>query len=99
VADEMVGWVDFLARATDRHHLTRPQILTALAAAVYDEPLPSQPTRYLVLGDDTAGEALEIVLVAQIEDRWLVIHAMPLRYRPATHPHRVMYDNVKGPRP
>lgn len=95
----MVEWVDFLARATDRHHLTRPQILTALAAAVYDEPLPDQPTRYLELGDDTAGETLEIVLVPQIKDRWLVIHAIPLRYRLAARPHRVMYDSLKGPRP
>lgn len=93
----MVEWVDFLARATDRHHLTRPQILDALAGALYDEPLPDQPTRHLVLGDDTTGQALEIVLVAQPEDRWFVIHAMPLRYRPPTHPHRVMYDTLKGP--
>jgi hypothetical protein len=92
----MVEWVDFLARATDRHHLTRPQILDALANALYDEPLPDEPNRHLVLGDDATGEALEMVLVPQLEDRWLVIHAMPLRYRPANHPHRVMYDGLKG---
>ncbi len=95
----MVEWVDFLARATDEHDLTRAQILAALAAAVYDEPLPDEPNRYLVLGEDTAGEALEMILVPQVEDRWLVIHAMQLRYRRATHPYRAMYDSLKGPRP
>jgi len=99
LADEMMEWVDFLARATDRHHLTREQILSALAGAVYDEPLPDDPTRHLVLGATDDGQPLEVVLVPQPDQRWLVIHAMPLSYRPPTHPHRLTYDRQNGDQP
>jgi len=94
----MMPWVDFDNRAT-KHGLTQGQILAALGAAVYDEPLPDSPNRSLVLGDTDDGQPLEIVLVPQIEGRWLVIHAMPLRYRSRTHPHRTTYDRQTGDRP
>lgn len=99
MADETMAEVDFDRRATEKHHLTRDQILTALVQAVYDEPLPDDPTRYLVLGDDSTGRPLEVIVAAQSNGRGLVIHAMPLLYRGPQHPFRVLYDQLKGPRP
>jgi len=99
MADETVAGVDFHRRATEKHGLTRGQILTALLQAVYDEPLPDNPTRYLVLGDDPTGQPLEVIVAAQSNGRGLVIHAMPLLRRSPNHPFRVLYDQLRGPRP
>lgn len=85
MADETVAGVDFTRRATEKHHLTREQILTALVQAVYDEALPDDPTRVLVLGDDLTGRPLEVIVAAQANGRGLVIHAMPLLYRGPNH--------------
>ena len=64
------------------------EILHAVANAVVVDDLGEDPDRWLVIGPDSAGNLLEIVvLIASTADE-IVIHAMPMRakYRKLLEP-------------
>lgn len=48
-------------------------------AAVVDLDPESDPPKVLVVGPDTAGNMLEVIVLVLAEDEYLAIHAMPLR--------------------
>ena len=64
------------------------EILHAVANALVVDDLGEDPDRWLVIGPDSAGNLLEIVvLIASTADE-IVIHAMPMRakYRKLLEP-------------
>ena len=71
-----------------RHGVDVDEILHAVANAVVVDDLGEDPDRWLVIGPDSAGNLLEIVvLIASTADE-IVIHAMPMRakYRKLLEP-------------
>jgi hypothetical protein len=54
-----------------------------------DAPAGADP-RFVLLGDDADGEALEVMAVELENESFLVIHAMPLRER-----YRKKYEEAK----
>jgi len=65
-------------RSARRHHIHDDDIGHAYENAVAWTELGDDPPRYLVTGADRAGNLLELV-VLDVEDGVLVIHAMKLR--------------------
>jgi hypothetical protein len=43
------------------------------------EDAGEDPDRWLLIGPDTAGNLLEVVVLISVEDTQIVIHAMPMR--------------------
>ena len=71
-----------------RHGVDVDEILHAVANALVVDDLGEDPDRWLVIGPDSAGNLLEIVvLIASTADE-IVIHAMPMRakYRKLLEP-------------
>lgn len=61
-----------------RHEITAADIHHALRHAAVVDEIGEDPTRYLVLGPDRAGNLLELVVLDRREGP-AVIHAMPMR--------------------
>lgn len=64
-----------------RHGVKDTDTLHALEhglVAVDLEP-DADPPKVLVVGPDRAGNLLEVILLELVDDRYLVVHAMPLR--------------------
>jgi hypothetical protein len=62
-----------------KHGVADEDILHAVDHELAIEHAGEDPDRWLVIGPDTAGNLLEVVIVTTVEDRQLVIHAMPMR--------------------
>ncbi|MGQ0521202.1 MAG: hypothetical protein ACT4PX_08635 [Actinomycetota bacterium] len=62
-----------------RHGVADEDMLHAVENALAAEDVGEDPDRWLVIGPDTAGNLLEVVLLISIEGDELVIHAMPMR--------------------
>jgi hypothetical protein len=65
-------------RSALRHGVGTDDIQHALRNAVVIEEVDEDPTRYLVLGSDRAGQFLELVVMDRPGGP-AVIHAMPMR--------------------
>jgi len=69
--------VDVL-RSPFRHGVDADDIRHALRNAVVIEEVDEDPTRYLVLGPDPAGQFLELIVMDRPQGP-AVMHAMPMR--------------------
>jgi hypothetical protein len=65
-------------RSGFRHGVEDQDIQNALRTALLVEEIDDDPTRYLVLGPDRAGNMLELVVLDRPEGP-AVMHAMPMR--------------------
>jgi hypothetical protein len=54
-------------------------MLHAIGHSLAVEDVGEDPDRWLVIGPDTAGNLLEVVVLISSEGDELVIHAMPMR--------------------
>ena len=54
-------------------------IAHAIDHALAIEDAGEDPDRWLLIGPDTAGNLLEVVVLITAEDTQIVIHAMPMR--------------------
>jgi len=54
-------------------------MLHAVEHSLVVDDLGEDPDRWLVLGPDTAGNLLELVVLISTEGDEIIIHAMPLR--------------------
>lgn len=54
-------------------------MLHAVEHSLPVEDLGDEPDRWLVLGPDTAGNLLEVVVLTSSEGDEIIIHAMPMR--------------------
>jgi len=61
-----------------RYGVDDDEILHAVANSVAVDDLGQDPDRWLVIGPDSAGNLLEIVVIASNADE-IIIHAMPMR--------------------
>jgi hypothetical protein len=68
-------------RAARQHGATDADIQHAAARpiVVADIEPDADPPKLFVIGPDTAGNLLELVMLILVDDRLLIIHAMPLR--------------------
>lgn len=66
-----------------RDHLSDEIILYAVSHALSSRPLDAEddPRRWLVLGLDPAGRALELVMLVFDDGHELIIHAMKARQK------------------
>ncbi len=62
-----------------KHGVADEDILHAINHALAIEDAGDDPDRWLLLGPDTAGNVLEVVVMTTIEGSQLAIHAMPMR--------------------
>lgn len=62
-----------------RHGVADPDILHAIEHALAFEDAGEDPDRWLILGPDTAGNLLEVVVMITLQGDRLAIHAMPMR--------------------
>ena len=62
-----------------KHRVADPDILHAIDHALAIEDAGEDPDRWLLIGPDTAGNLLEVVIMITAEGSQLVIHAMPMR--------------------
>jgi hypothetical protein len=62
-----------------KHGVADQDILHAIDHALALEDAGEDPDRWLLIGSDTAGNLLEVVIMITTEDTQLVIHAMPMR--------------------
>lgn len=62
-----------------RHDVAEKDMLHAVEHSLAVEDLGEDPDRWLVLGPDTAGGLLEVVVVLSDEGDEIIIHAMPMR--------------------
>lgn len=74
------------ARAATRHRISRARsryVIEHCGHVGHEPPPATSPagasTRFVYLGDDEAGIALEVIAVELVPGRQMVIHAMPLR--------------------
>jgi hypothetical protein len=74
--------VDVLS-STYRNGIDAEDTLHAIRNAVVVEEVDQDPTRYLVLGPDRAGNLLEVVVMDRPQGP-AVIHSMPMRAKYAT---------------
>ena len=54
-------------------------IVHATGHALATEDAGEDPARWLLIGPDTAGNLLEVVVLITVEGTQIVIHAMPMR--------------------
>jgi hypothetical protein len=68
-------------RAACRHGVREDDIqhATAHPVVVADVDPDADPPKLLVIGPDTAGNLLEVIMLSLADDRLLAIHAMSLR--------------------
>ena len=62
-----------------KHGVADPDILHAIDHALAFEDAGEDPDRWLLIGPDTAGNLLEVVVLTTAEDRQSAIRAMPMR--------------------
>lgn len=62
-----------------RHGVAEEDLLHAVEHSLVVDDLGDDPDRWLVLGPDTAGNLLEIVVLISTEGDEIIIHAMPMR--------------------
>jgi hypothetical protein len=62
-----------------KHGVADDDILHAINHVLAVEDAGDDPDRWLLLGPDTAGNLLEVVVMTTIESTQLAIHAMPMR--------------------
>jgi len=62
-----------------RHGVDDDEILHAVANSVAVDDLGEDPDRWLVIGPDSAGNLLEIVVLIASNADEIIIHAMPVR--------------------
>jgi hypothetical protein len=62
-----------------KHGVADEDILHAIDHALAIEDAGEDPDRWLVLGPDTAGNLLEVVVMITIEGMQIAIHAMAMR--------------------
>ena len=62
-----------------KHGVADQDILHAIDHALALEDAGEDPDRWLLIGSDTAGNLLEVVIMITAEGTQLVIHAMPMR--------------------
>jgi hypothetical protein len=62
-----------------RHDVSEEDMLHAVEHSLVVDDLGEDPDRWLVLGPDTAGNLLELVVLVSIEGDEIIIHAMPMR--------------------
>lgn len=62
-----------------RHEVAEEDMLHAVEHSLVVDDLGEDPDRWLVLGPDTAGNLLEIVVLISGESDEIIIHAMPMR--------------------
>lgn len=85
------------ARSATRHRISRKRIRHALehcSAVLEEDPPPglssAKATRFVFLGEDPVGVALEVIAVVTDHENLMVIHAMELRSR-----YRNTYEEVR----
>lgn len=61
------------------HGVADQDILHAIDHALAIEDAGEDPDRWLLIGPDSAGNLLEVVVMITIEGNQTVIHAMPMR--------------------
>ena len=68
-------------RSASRHGVDRADVAHAVdnALAVVDLDVDADPPKILVIGPDSSGPLLEVILLSFPSERNLVIHAMELR--------------------
>jgi hypothetical protein len=66
-------------RSARRHGIDDRDMLHAINFSLVVEDLGEDPDRWLIIGPDTAGNLLELVILMTAEGAELVIHAMALR--------------------
>jgi len=69
----------FVHASARRHGVDDEDALHAVAHSLAVEDLGDDPDRWLVVGPDSAGNMLEVVVLLTEEGTELIIHAMPLR--------------------
>lgn len=62
-----------------KHGVADEDIVHAIDHALATEDVGDDPDRWLVLGPDTAGNLLEVVVMITVEGGQLAIHAMAMR--------------------
>lgn len=62
-----------------KHGAADADILHAIDHALAFEDAGEDPDRWLLIGPDTAGNLLEVVVMIANEGNQIVIHAMPMR--------------------
>lgn len=62
-----------------RHGVADEDMLHAVEHSLVVDDLGENPDRWLVLGPDTAGNFLELVVLISGEGDEIIIHAMPMR--------------------
>lgn len=65
-------------RSASRHGIELEDTVHAARNAIVVEEIATDPTRYLVLGPDRAGDLLEVVVMDRPQGP-VVIHPMPMR--------------------
>ena len=65
--------------AARRHGISDTDMLHAIEHSLAVEDLGEDPDRWLVIGPDTAGNLLELVVLVTSEGDETIIHCMPLR--------------------
>lgn len=62
-----------------KHGVADEDILHAIDHALAFEDAGEDPDRWLLIGPDTAGNLLEVVVMILVEGNQIAIHAMPMR--------------------
>ena len=62
-----------------KHGVADQEIVHAIDHALAIEDAGEDPDRWLLIGPDTAGNPLEVVVLITAEATQIVIHAMPMR--------------------
>jgi hypothetical protein len=62
-----------------KHGVADRDIVHAIDHALAIEDAGEDPDRWLLIGPDTAGNLLEVVVLITAEGTQIVIHAMPMR--------------------
>jgi hypothetical protein len=62
-----------------KHGVTKDDICHAFETQKYEELMPGEANKFLVLGFDRAGNPLEVMYNETGEDAIMVFHAMPCR--------------------
>ncbi len=68
-----------ITESARKHGVAGEDMLHAINHALAIEDAGDDPDRWLVLGPDTAGNVLEVVVLITVEGTQFAIHAMPMR--------------------